>query len=87
MSTQSVTSLVCPVIVGRTHELDALERHVDGGGPPAIVVSGEAGIGINKRLNKQSADLSLRALSCRPGHGPQFQWLPASSWPLGKQGK
>jgi hypothetical protein len=40
----SCTSLVSPVIVGRTHDLDALERHLGGGGPPVVVVSGEAGI-------------------------------------------
>jgi hypothetical protein len=27
-------------------------------------------------LNKKSAELLLRALSCRPGPGSQFQWLP-----------
>ena len=34
----SFTSLVCPVIVGRTHDLDALERQLDGGGPPVVVI-------------------------------------------------
>ncbi len=34
----SFSSLVCPVIVGRTHERDALERHLGGGGPPVVVI-------------------------------------------------
>jgi predicted ATPase len=72
----SFTSLVCPVIVGRTHELDALERQLGGGGPLVVVVSGEVGIGKSRLI----AEAKRRARGCgmQGLHGACYEYALSS---------
>lgn len=47
---QTVTSLICPVVIGRAPELAALARFLGGDGGPVLLVSGEAGIGKSRLI-------------------------------------
>jgi predicted ATPase len=65
MATQSLKSLVCPVVVGRARELEALQRHLEGAGQGVLLLSGEAGVGKSRlaaEARQRAADLGVRVV-------------------------
>ncbi len=73
-----------PPFVGRAHELTLLERHLEGDGPPLLVLAGEPGIG-KTRLLRAAASRAVGAGYCvleggcqrRGGHEPYAPLLGA----------
>jgi tetratricopeptide (TPR) repeat protein len=59
-SAVATSAVAQPPFVGRTRELALLERHLQGAGPPVLVLAGEPGIGKSRLLQEaiQRADRS-----------------------------
>lgn len=54
-------------LVGRAHELDVLERHLAGNGPPVLLLAGEPGIGKSRLLHEATRRATERGWTVLEG--------------------
>jgi transcriptional regulator with XRE-family HTH domain/tetratricopeptide (TPR) repeat protein len=78
-----------PPLIGRSRELERLERHLSGAGPPVLLLAGEPGIGKTRLLQEaavlaQGAGFRVLAGGCsrRGGQEPYAPLVQALAGPL-----
>ena len=59
-----------PPLVGRASEQGLLGRHIEGSGPPLLLLAGEPGIGKTRLLQEAAAQATVRGLSVLHGTVP-----------------
>jgi len=74
--TGSASRLPLPPLIGRTRELDALDHHIVGDGPPVLVFAGEPGIGKSRLLDEAAAPCRTRRCWTRSSNTSMGnQWM------------
>jgi tetratricopeptide (TPR) repeat protein len=75
-----LTRLDTPPLAGRNVEQDLLLRHLEGGGPPVLVLAGEPGMGKTRLLDEAIRRASMRGWTTLHGgcrrHGGQESYAP-----------